>query len=115
MNTKSLYELITLKNPCTQNEFLTYLDLTVKTLIAQYSMPYVISKGESWGIPRSVESDVPVEEEYFPALADNILFLVTGDGDRKTDYVAEAEAAFKSVWSRRAKGVKLRDRRYGDV
>lgn len=115
MNVKSIYDTVVLRYPCSHNQFLTHLDMTVRTLTAQYSMPYVIEKGASYGIPRSVESDIPVYEAYFPAIVDNVLFLLTGENDRKTDYVQEADAAYKSVWSAMAKGRSIRDRGYYGV
>ena len=115
MNVKSLYDAVVLRAPCSHNRFLTHLDTTVRTLTAQYSMPYVVECGESYGFPRSVENDIPVYEEYFPAILDNILFLLTGDEARKADYVREAEAAYKSVWSAKAKGMKILDRGYYNV
>ena len=114
MNIKSLYDTVVLRSPCSHNEFLTHLDTTVRTLTAQFGMSYVIERG-TYGIPRYIESDIPVYEEYYPAICDNILFLLTGDGDRKTDYVAEADAAYKAVWSQKVKGRVLRDRGYYHV
>lgn len=115
MNIKSIYDTVVLRSPCSHNQFLTHLDMTVRTLTAQYSMPYVVLGGKSYGFPRSVENDIPVHEEYYPAIVDNILFLLTGDADRKTDYVQEAESAYKAVWSRMAKGRTIRGRGYYDV
>ena len=115
MNIKSIYDTVVLRSPCSHNQFLTHLDMTVRTLTAQYSMPYVVLGGKSYGFPRSVENDIPVHEEYYPAIVDNILFLLTGDTDRKTDYVQEAESAYKAVWSRMARGRTIRGRGYYDV
>lgn len=114
MNIKSLYDTVVLRSPCSHNEFLTHLDTTVRTLSAQYGLSYVITSG-TYGIPRYVDSDIPVYDAYYPAICSNILFLLTGDADRKTDYVAESDAAYKSVWSEKAKGRTLRDRGYYHV
>lgn len=114
MNIKSLYDTVVLRSPCSHNEFLTHLDTTVRTLSAQFGLSYVITSG-TYGIPRYVDSDIPVYDAYYPAICSNILFLLTGDADRKTDYVAESDAAYKSVWSEKAKGRTLRDRGYYHV
>ena len=106
MNIKSIYDTVTLRHPCSHNQFLTHLDLTLRTLMSQFGMKYVIS-GDSYCIPRSIEDDIPVFDEYYAAAVDNILFLLTGDGDRKTDYVAESSDAYKTVWSKLAKGKKI--------
>lgn len=114
MNIKSLYDTVVLRSPCSHNEFLTHLDTTVRTLSAQFGSSYVITSG-TYGIPRYIDSDIPVYDAYYPAICSNILFLLTGDADRKTDYVAESDAAYKSVWSGKAKGRTLRDRGYYHV
>ena len=114
MNIKSLYDTVVLSSPCEHNKFLTHLDTTVRTLIAQFGMSYVIERG-TYGIPRYIDSDISVYEEYYPAICDNIRFLITGDIDRKTDYVSEADAAYRSVWSKKVRGRRIVDRRYGDV
>lgn len=113
MNVKDLYDAVKLRTSCSQNEFLTYFDQSVRSLIAEYRAPYVVLKARIYGKPRSVSEDVPVYDEYYTAILNNILFLLTGDTDRKTDFVAEAVAAYKSVWSWKAHGLRFTDRRYG--
>lgn len=115
MNVKDLYDAVKLRIPCSQNEFLTYFDQTVRSLIAQYHAPYVVLKARIYGKPRTVNEDVPVYDEYYSAVLNNILFLLNGDVDRKSDFVAEAVAAYKAVWSAKAKGMRFVDRRYSDV
>lgn len=113
MNVKDLYDAVKLRTSCSQNEFLTYFDQTVRTLIAEYHVSYVILRARIYGKPRTVNEDVPVYDEYYPAILNNVLFLLTGDVDRKSDFVAEAVAAYKSVWSVKARGVRFADRGYG--
>lgn len=115
MNVKDLYDAVRLRTPCSQNEFLTHFDQTVRTLIAQYRVPYVVLKARIYGKPRSVGDDVPIYDEYYSAILNNVLFLLTGDIDRKSDFVAEAVAAYKSVWSEKSRGLKFADRGYYDV
>lgn len=115
MNVKDLYDMVKLREPCSQNEFLTYFDQTVRTLIAEYRAPYVVLKARIYGKPHSVSEDVPVYDEYSSAILNNVLFLITGDNDRKTDFVAEAVAAYKSVWTGRMKGKRILDRGYYNV
>ena len=114
MNIKSLYDTVVLEAPCSHNQFLTHLDTTVRTLIAQFGMNYVIERG-TYGIPRYIDSDIPVYEAYYPAICDNIRFLLTGNGDRKTDYVSEADSAYKTVWTAKVRGKRILDRGYSDV
>ena len=97
---KELYDKITLAHPCNQADFLTHYDTSVRAILARYGSRYVLLPGSEYVRPAGICDDSPVYEEYMNALYDNILFLLTGNGDRKTDYVQEAEDAYKTVWKR---------------
>jgi hypothetical protein len=109
---KEMYEKVTMENPCGQAVFMSRLDTTVRSLIARYGKKYVVFRHQIYQRPVSVEDEIPVYEEYFPAILDNILFLTSGNSDRKTDYVQEAEDAYKSVSKALLRGVKFRDADY---
>ncbi len=115
INIKDIYDTVTLQTPCSHNEFLTHFDQTVRTLIANYRAQYVVLRGRIYAKPRTVNEDVPVHEEYFAPIVNNILYLLTADGDRKTDFVAEADAAYRSVWAEKAKRKRILDRGYYNV
>lgn len=113
MNIKHIYDAVKLNLPnCSQNEFLTALDQSVRTYIGAFKMPYVVVKGQTYGRPSSVDEDIPVYEEYFAALLNNVLFLISGDTDRKTDSISEAENAYRAVWSMRSRGKRFVGRGY---
>ena len=115
MNTKSIYDTVVLRSPCSHNQFLTHLDSTVRSLTALYKKSYVITKDNVWSVPQSIHSDIPVYEEYFSSIVSNILYLLTGDQDKKTDYIAESDAAYLSVWSEKSRSKRFIDRGYSDV
>lgn len=115
MNTKSIYDTVVLRSPCSHNQFLTYLDSTVRSLCALYKKNYVITKDNVWGVPVSINSDIPVYDEYFTAVCSNILYLLTGDTDRKTEFVAESDSAYLAVWSEKSRSKRFVDRGYSDV
>lgn len=96
---KELYDKITLVNPCNQATFLSHYDTSVRAILARYNTKYVVLPGAVYLKPVNINDDSPVFEEYMNAIYDNILFLLTGNGDRKTDYVAEADDAYKHVWT----------------
>lgn len=113
MNIKHIYDAVRLSLPnCGQNEFLTALDQSVRTYIGAFKMPYVVMKGQTYGRPMSVNEDIPVYDEYFAALLNNVLFLISGDTNRKTDSTAEAENAYRAVWSIKSRGRRFVDRGY---
>ena len=112
---KELYDKINLANPCHQADFITHFDTSVRAVIARYGTKYVVLPGAVYQRPGNMQDDVPVYEEYMNALYDNILYLLTGNGDRKTDYVAEADDAYKTVWKTLMRGKHFRDSRYKEL
>ena len=87
----------------------------MRAILARYGPKYVLIPGETYSRPAGLRADVPVYDEYMGAIYDNILFLLTGNGDRKTDYVAEAEDAYKTVWRGLNRGKKFRSSDYNKV
>ena len=106
MYIKDIYETVEMTSACSQPKFLSYLDTTVKSLIAKYGVKRVI-EDRAYVKPTSISDDLPVKAEYLNAIVDNILYLVTGNPDFKTDYIAEAEYAYKTVWNAAVKGLKM--------
>lgn len=109
---KELYENVTHVQACSQDEFMSHVDTTVRALLARYDKEYVLLPKEVWIKHININDDLPVREEYFVAIRDNVLFLLTGNGDRKTDFVNEAEDAFKTVWKHKMRGKKFRSADY---
>ena len=108
MNIKDLYDTVTLTAPCSHNTFLTHLDTTVNSLIGQYGIEKVINAEGGYRKPWAISEQIPVYSEYTAAICDNLLYLITGDSDRKTDFVNEADRAYRVVYARRARGRRAR-------
>lgn len=107
-----IYESVTQTSATSPAVFLSHLDTTVRALIARHGVKYVCLPGQSYTKPEGTHDDIPIYEEYFPAIADNIRYLITANGDRKTDYVQEADDAFRRVWRRINAGSTFTDRHY---
>lgn len=105
MTTKELYDRINAETICTEPNFIRALDTTVRTLETMYGKKYVYAT--SYQKPMTIRDDISVYDEYFPAIVDNILFLVTKDTDRKTDFINEAEYAYKAVWGAMVHGKRF--------
>lgn len=114
MNIKDIYDTVTLSSDCSHNAFLTHLDSTINYLIAKYGVGRVIY-AEEYQKPQTIDADMPIYDEYKAAICDNILYLTTGDTNRKTDFVAEAEYAFKTVYAKRMHRKQLLDGGYYHV
>lgn len=114
MYVKDIYEAVQVDTPCTQPKFLSYLHITVQLLLSKYGDRYVV--GDSAYIkPVSMDTNIAVEDAYFNAIVDNIAFMVSRDENRKVDYVAEADDAYRSVWTQRHKKAKFLARGYYNV
>lgn len=106
MYIKDIYETVVMTEPCSQPKFLSFLDTTVRSLIAKYGTKRVIND-KAYMKPSDINGDLPLKETYYNAVVSNILFLLTGNADHKTDFVAEAEYAYKTVWREDVKGLKM--------
>ncbi len=106
MYIKDIYEAVLTQAECSQPKFLMHLDATARSLVAKYGMRRVVNDG-AYVKPMDINGDLPVKDEYYNAVLSNILYLVTGNPDYKTDYVAEAEYAYKTVWNRAAEGLRM--------
>lgn len=114
MNIKDIYDTVTLSSACSHNAFLTHLDSTINYLIGRYGKKNVFVS-DGYQKPRTIDTDVPIYDEYKAALCDNIIYLLTSNADRKTDFTAEADYAYKTVYSMRVKGKRILDGGYYHV
>lgn len=105
MVTKEIFDRICAETPCGEPAFLRHLDTTVRFLESKYGKKFVYTT--AYQKPYSVNDDIPVYDEYFPAVVDNILFLLTKDTDRRTDAIAEADYAYKTIWGARVHGKRF--------
>jgi hypothetical protein len=114
MYIKDVFEAVQVDTPCSQPKFLSYLHITVQFLMSKYGTKYVIGKS-TYTKPVSLDEDIPVDEAYFPAVVDNIGYMVSHEENRKVDFVEEAENAYRAVWSRYHGKGKFLARGYYDV
>ena len=112
MIVQEVYDKVTLSADCHQADFLTHFDTSVRAILAKYGSKYVLLPESQYTRPSGIYDTVPVYEEYMNAIVDNILFLLTGNPDRKTDYVAEADDAYKTVWHEKMRGKRFVDGKY---
>ncbi len=99
MYVKDIFEAVQVDTPCSQPKFLSYLHITVQFLISKYGEKYVVGKSR-YIKPVSLDADIAVDDAYFTAIADNIAYMVSGNEDRKVDFVEEADNAYRYVWRR---------------
>lgn len=114
MYIKDIYEAVVMSAACPQPKFLSCLDTTVRSLTTKYGFKRIINDN-AYAKPVDINGDLPVKDEYFNAIVDNILYLVTQNPDYKTDFMAEAEYAYKSVWRKANRTLKMVGKDYYNV
>lgn len=100
MYVKDIFEVVQVDNPCSQPKFLSYLYTTMQLLVAKYSNRYVTG-GVPITRPDTLDTEIPVDDAYFNAIVDNIAYMVSGNEDRKVDYVEEADNAYRNVYGKK--------------
>jgi hypothetical protein len=114
MVVKDIYEAVTVIVPCSQPVFLAHLDTTARSLMTKYGINRVINDG-TYAKPVNINGDIAVLDEFRNAVVSNILFLLTGNEAHKSDYIYEADSAYKTVWRRHMKGVRMVGEDYYNV
>lgn len=108
MNTIALYDRVCLTAPLSPKEFVAYFNDTVTELITMFGDKYVCD-GEYTELV-SVNDGSNVYDMYSDAIVNNIIFLKTGNTDRKTDFLYKANKAYQYYWHKsiKKKQIKLR-------
>lgn len=99
MYVRDVFETLQVDTPCSQPKFFSYLATTVNLLVSKYGTRYVTG-GQPVVKAETLDEDIPVDDAYLTAIVDNIKYMLTGDEDRKTDYVQEADDAYRNVYGR---------------
>lgn len=103
---RDLYDNVITTTPITQPKFFTYLDTTVRSLQTKFKERFVFVE-PAYIKPRRLDCEIPVYDEYFNSLADNILFLATKDQFYKQEFENDSVLAYKTVWKKVAKDIKM--------
>jgi len=109
MNIKDLYRRVSFCEPMQQNEFISYLNDTIDYLQARYGTIFVSEDGCRIEKINAIDNDVPLRPEYISAVFANIIYLKTGNTDRKVDAVATAEFAYRTAWREAVSGKRLNE------
>lgn len=103
MKTETVYEYVCKIKAVPQDRFFAALNYTVRELVSKFGADIVMESSVIYDIVRLKDS-TGVREEFSDALIDNILYLLTGDADRKTDFTAHAQYAYHTVWNEKNRG-----------
>lgn len=105
---KKLFETVRARCGITQREFVDYFNSSVSFLSARYGVAFVSASGEGISPISDERSPCPVKAVYLDAIGDNIEYLKSGDENRRVDFVAKSEYAYRTVWRERIKNKRIK-------
>ena len=100
MDLITLYDRVVQTLPLDTNAFMSHLNSTIDEFYAQYDEKYILTPGATKVYATSMDDGLNIYSEYTSAIVDNILYLASGDANKKTDYQAHVQMAYKRVWKR---------------
>lgn len=111
MSTLKIFEKVNLTVPIEQRRFFNCFEDTVTELSSMYS-GFVFEKDTEFEPPKALSDDNVVLPLYTDAIVDNIIFLVTGEETRKSEFMRKSRAAYLKYWNDNAKGKKMKRTRW---
>jgi len=102
-----IFEKVNLIAPIEQRRFFNFFDDTVRELQALYG-GFVFTKGTEYMPPTALDDENAVLPLYHSAVVDNIIFLVSGEEARKSEFIRKSREAYLKYWNDNAKGRKMR-------
>jgi hypothetical protein len=111
MTLHELFEKVTLKTPIEQRRFLNYFADTVQELQALYD-GYVFVDNAKYTTPTDLFDDNVVLPLYHNAIVDNILYIISSDGNYKNEFLRKSKEAYLKYWNDKAKGKRQRRMRW---
>ena len=107
MKTEKIYEYVCKVITVPQDRFFAALNYSVRELVSKYGAFIVTGRDAVTDAVRTDEG-VRVRDEFITPLTDNILYLLTGDSNYKTDFTAHAQYAYHTVWRKNNSGKRIR-------
>lgn len=111
MSILKIFEKVNLTVPIEQRRFFNYFEDTVTELSSMYS-GFVFEEDTEFEPPKALSDDNVVLPLYTDAIVDNIIFLVTGEETRKSEFMRKSRAAYLKYWNDNAKGKKMKRTRW---
>lgn len=102
-----IFEDVNMVAPVEQRRFFNYFNDTVNELETVY-YGFVVEKGSEYKAPESLDDDCAVRPLYRSAIVDNILFRITGEEARKSEFIRKSNDAYLKYWNDNARCRKLK-------
>lgn len=109
MTVLEIYEKVNLILPVEQRRFFNLFEDTVSELLALYRN-FVTENNEKFEAPKALSDENTVMPLYHGAIVDNIIFLLSGEESRKSEFIRKSREAYLKYWSDNAKGRTIKGR-----
>ena len=110
MDTTALYDRVNRTASLSKPEFVAFYNDSVIYLVSRYREKYVCD-GKHTKLARPDDGS-NVYEYYSDAILNNIIYLKTNNADRKTDFIQEADSAYKTIWNESISKKQIKLRRF---
>lgn len=100
MDLITLYDRVQQTLPMDTNAFMSHLNSTIDELYAQYDEKYILIPNAVKVYATSMDDGLNIYDEYTAAIVDNILYLGSGDSNKKTDFQYHVQMAKNRVWKK---------------
>ena len=107
MTTKQMFLVACETCPMEQNEFLLQLGATVRHLLSRYPTSLLCGAGDGEiKSPRSLNEECGLHELYSGTLILGVIAGKTGAESDRRAFLEEAEATYRTLWRRAARGAR---------
>ena len=112
MKVLTLFEKVNRELQMSQHDFLSYYNDTINEIVNLYGENLTLD-GKSFIPCDDLSSDMCINDAYFDAMVDNIVFLANpSDSQRKSEFLRKSKNAYNRIWSRHARTLKFVRRRF---
>ena len=96
-----------------ESSFIMYLNETVNELIGKYRPRYVILPDTVYNEIDNLDAirinaPINIYGIYSQCVTENIIYLINGDQNRKTDFINHAEQAYLTIYREICKGLRVK-------
>jgi len=95
-----------------ESSFIMYLNDTIMELIAKYRPRYVILPDTAFTDVERIDDTLNVYNIYSQSIAENIIFLINSDPNKKNDFINHAQQAYITVYRELCKNLSVKNMSY---
>ena len=112
MDIKTLFDRVNRTTTISQPAFVDFYNDAVRYLVGAYNEKYVIKPEYAYAPIQHITDEDYVRDEYTQAIIDSILYAVTNEAIKYTQFRTGAEEAYLNVWRKKSYGAAFITKTY---